>query len=174
VLVTVTAVLTGSTAAIVGATLPSRFASLSFWLLAVGSVGMAIIDIQCRRLPHQLTGALWAACAVCFAITAIVSQELEPLVRAVGAGSATAAVLLTVALAMPGQLGLGDVTFASALTFSLGWLDWYPAALGLLAGLLLQCAVAVLARLRHSDDRTTPMGPALVAGWLLAVVLGQA
>jgi leader peptidase (prepilin peptidase)/N-methyltransferase len=171
VLVTVTAALTGSTAAIVGATLPSMFASLPFWLLAVGAVGMAIIDMRCRRLPHHLTGALWAACALCFAITAIVSQELEPLVRAVCAGSATAAALLTVALAMPGQLGLGDVTFAGALTFSLGWLGWHSALLGLLAGLLLQSAVAVLTRLRRVDVRTTPMGPALMTGWLLAVVM---
>lgn len=169
--VVVTATVTGTTATMIGAVLPLTYALPSFWLVAVGGIGLAAIDVRSRRLPHPLTGTLWVSCVVCFAATAVINADAWPLVRAISAGAATTAVLLIIALAMPGQLGLGDVALAGTITFSLGWLSWQSAAFGLLAGLLLQTAVAIVATLRRSDDRATPMGPALIAGWLLAVVL---
>jgi leader peptidase (prepilin peptidase)/N-methyltransferase len=168
-LVMVTATCAGAAAAIIGAVLPPTLALPSFWLFAVIGVGLAIIDVRCRRLPHSLTGALYVSSGFCFVAAAVTGGDVEPLARAIGAGAATAAVLLVVALALPGQLGLGDVVLAGAVTFSLGWLGVQVAVVGLIAGLTVQGVAAIVVKLRRAGMAALPMGPALVAGWLLAV-----
>ncbi|WP_018802446.1 prepilin peptidase [Salinispora arenicola] len=169
--VIVTAAL-ATAAAITAATTPPGIALPAFWLFTVVGVGLAIIDARCRRLPHRLTGSLWLSSGLSFLAAAILDGDVEPLLRAAGAGATTSAILLLVALAMPGQLGLGDVVLAGAVTFNLGWLSWQAAATGLLAGLVIQGSVSI-ARSRRRADRAkaSPMGPALIAGWLLAVAL---
>lgn len=170
-LVVLTAVCAGAAAAVVGAALPPDLALPAFWLFAVVGVGLAIIDVRSRRLPHRLTGLVCVSSALCFMADATQGGTVGPLLRAVGSGAATATILLLLALALPGQLGLGDVALASVVTFTLGWLGLQTALTGLLAGLLLQSATAIVAKLRHRSGTTMPMGPALVAGWLLALVL---
>ncbi|MEV0611159.1 prepilin peptidase [Polymorphospora rubra] len=164
-----TAALTATTAAIVGATVPTGIALPAFWAFAILGVGLAIIDVRRRRLPHRLTGALWALCGLSFLGASIVNGSIEPLLRAAGVGVATITIMLTIALALPGQLGFGDVVFAGAVTFSLAWLSWHAAVLGLLAGLFIQAAVAGAVGIRRRDAAVAPMGPALMAGWLLGV-----
>jgi len=125
--------------------------------------------VRSRRLPFRLTGALWASSGLCFVGAAVTGQDARPLVRAATAGVVTAGVLLVVALALPGQLGLGDVALAGAVTFNLGWLSWRAAVIGLLAALLVQGVIAIALRLRRRERAMSPMGPALLAGWILAV-----
>lgn len=166
-----TAVLAATAAAVIGANVPWGVALPAFWLIAVVGVGLAIIDVRCCRLPHRLTGSLWLSSGLSFLAAAVPGGDIEPLLRAAGAGAATSAILLLVALAMPGQLGLGDVVLAGATTFSLGWLSWQAAATGLLAGLLLQGIMRIAGSRRRAERaKASPMGPALIAGWLLAVM----
>lgn len=162
--------LTGILGTIVGATVPLTLALPSFWIFAVIGVGLSIVDVRCRRLPHGLTVVLWISSGVFFGATAIDSGSAEPLVRAFIAGIITAVGLLLIALALPGQLGLGDVHLAGAIAMSLGWMGWRSVVIGLLAGLLFQSAISVLVRLWKRAEALTPMGPALVAGWLVAIV----
>ena len=172
--VIVTALLAATAAAVTGSVMPPGVTLPAFWLFAVMGVGLAIIDARCRRLPHRLTGALWVSSGLFFLMAALVGSDVGPLLRAACAGIAAAAVILTIALALPGQLGLGDVVFVGAIAFNLGWPGWHTAMLGLLAGLLLHGTIASVVRLRRSNDAKnspTPMGPALAAGWLLAVIL---
>ncbi|MEN3608569.1 hypothetical protein AAH979_03400 [Plantactinospora sp. ZYX-F-223] len=69
------------------------------------------------------------------------------------------------------QLGLGDVVLAGAITFNLGWLSWQAAVTGLLAGLVLQGSVGIAGSRRQTDRaKASPMGPALIDGWLLTVM----
>ncbi|WP_285687878.1 prepilin peptidase [Actinoplanes sp. NBRC 103695] len=166
-----TAGATGAAGAIIGAAVPPTFALPAFWVFAVLGVGLAIIDARCRRLPHRLTGALWASSGLCFVVVAATGGGAQPVIRAAGAGFATAAVLLLVALALPGQLGLGDVMFAGAVTFTLGWLSWQAAVIGILAGLLTQGVVVLAVKVFGRDQAASPMGPALLTGWLLAIAL---
>ncbi|MDG4790179.1 prepilin peptidase [Micromonospora sp. WMMD1102] len=165
-----TAVLAATATAITGATVPPGIALPAFWLFAVLGVGLAIIDLRCRRLPHRLTGSLWLSSGLIFLAAAVLSGDVEPLLRAAGAGGVTSAILLLVALAMPGQLGLGDVVLAGAITFNLGWLSWQVAVAGLLAGLVFQGSVGIARDSKRAGRANpSPTGPALVAGWLLAV-----
>ncbi|MFG1902457.1 A24 family peptidase [Micromonospora carbonacea] len=172
--VIVTVLLTAATAAVTGSVMPPGVTLPAFWIFAVVGVGLAIIDVRCRRLPHRLTGALWVSSGLFFLVAALVGSDVGPLLRAACAGAAAGAVMLTIALALPGQLGLGDVVFVGAIAFNLGWLSWQAAASGLLAGLVLQGFVGIaLSRRRADRANAVPMGPALVAGWLLAVVLAR-
>lgn len=165
--------LTGALAGLVVRLLPPSPVLPAFWAFAVLGVGLAVIDIRRRRLPHPLTATMVAACLFCYVVAAAISGNADPLLRAVILGTVTTAALLIIALAMPGQLGLGDVALAGAVTLNLGWLAWQAAVVGIFCGLLLQGAAGLVVRARTHNE-PIPMGPALVAGWLVGVVLPQA
>ena len=165
--------LTGAITGLVTSCLPPSPGLPAFWVFAVLGVGLAVIDIRRRRLPHLLTGTIAVACLVCFIVAAAISGDVDPLLRAVAAGMVTTAALLIIALMLPGQLGLGDVALAGAATLNLGWLGWHAAVLGILCGLLLQGAAGLVVRVRAHSNDPIPMGPALVAGWLAGVLLPQ-
>lgn len=168
--VAATSIVAGVGAAIPGAVLPISPALISFWLFAVIGVGLAIIDVRRRRLPHLLTGALWITSLVCFTVAAISGDTAVPLLRAIGAGIATAAFLFAIALALPGQLGLGDIALASGAVLTLSWISLLAAAFGLTFWVGLQ-AVVVLVRHKGHPNAIYPMGPALIAGWAVAVAI---
>ncbi|MET7949413.1 prepilin peptidase [Micromonospora sp. NPDC005324] len=167
-----TAVCTGVAAAIVGAVMPPTVGLVSYAIFAVLGVGLAIIDVRCRRLPHCLTGALWTSSGLYFAVAALSNGEIGPLGRATAAGIVTVTGMLVIALSLPGQLGLGDVAFAGAITFNLGWLSWSAAGLGLFTGLILHGVFATTLKHWSAGYALTPMGPSLMVGWLLTVALG--
>jgi leader peptidase (prepilin peptidase)/N-methyltransferase len=158
-------------AAITGAAVPASAVLPAFWLFAVVGVALAIIDLRCRRLPYLLTGALLATSALCFAVAVMTGAHVGSIARAALTGSITAAVLLMIALAVPGQLGLGDVALAGAIALNLGWLSWQAAFLGVACGLLVQATMVAIARSLRLGSQLSPMGPALICGWLLVVVL---
>ncbi|MCI4063349.1 hypothetical protein MRQ36_12485 [Micromonospora sp. R77] len=63
---------------------------------------------------------------------------------------------------------------AAALGLPLGWLGWPALGLGLLLPHLLNgvAVLALLATRRVRRDTALPFGPALLAGFWLAVLLG--
>ncbi len=162
--------LCAGTAAIVGARLPTTVTLPAFWLFAIVGVALAVIDARCSRLPHSLTGLLLTSSAVCFVAAVITGADAGSLGRAAIAGSVTAAILLTIAFILPGQLGLGDVAFAGVIAFNLGWLSWQAVVYGVAGGWLAQAAIVTTARFLRRGRRLVPLGPALMCGWLLAVV----
>ncbi len=68
---------TGASSALVAARVATSVVLPAFWLVTVLGAGLAFVDIRRQRLPHVLTGLLWAACASCFVADAIISQELD-------------------------------------------------------------------------------------------------
>jgi leader peptidase (prepilin peptidase)/N-methyltransferase len=151
--------------------LPVNFGLPGFWIFAVLGMGLAGTDLRRNRLPYALTVTLFFACAAAFIAEATRTGDFGPLARAAVVGALATAGLLALALALPGQIGLGDVTFAGAITFSLGWLSWQAATGGLLVGLLVQGVVVLAVKALARNRATLPLGPALITGWLLAVVL---
>jgi leader peptidase (prepilin peptidase) / N-methyltransferase len=169
------AVITGGCSALIAATITAPVVLPAFWLIAVVGTGLAIVDIRHQRLPHILTGPLWAACTTCFLADAINKHEAVALVRACVVATAMLGLLLLVAIALPGQLGLGDVNLAGVLAFSLAWVGLVSVMTGIAAGLVLQAMIALLAvRLRRTARREMAMGPSLLVGWLLAVTVVRA
>ncbi|MBN1173884.1 MAG: prepilin peptidase [Micromonosporaceae bacterium] len=168
-----TCLATGATASLACARCPALAVVPVFWLTAVLGTTLAIIDVRCHRLPHALTAVLWGVGGVCLVGDAIVAWEPGRLIVAGVSALATTGALLLIALAFPGQLGLGDVNLAGALALSLGWWYWSAPLVGLLTAFVLQ-AIVVAGRSvgggRPRKDRDGfPLGPALGLGWLVTL-----
>ena len=166
--------MTGTTAGLAAGILPLSPALPAYWLFAVLGVGLAVIDVRRRRLPHAITGSMAMTCILGFAAAATLGGSPASLMRALAAGSITAVAMLALALGFPGQLGLGDVALAGAITLSLGWLSWQAAVTGLVGAFAIQGTAALAAKTAARKGGLLPMGPALVGGWLIGVISAAA
>ncbi|WP_203780166.1 prepilin peptidase [Paractinoplanes rishiriensis] len=148
-----------------------RISAPGYWLFSVLGVGLSYIDLRRHRLPHAMVGATWLTCAVLFTIESINDGRFTALAQAICSGLAVSAILLLVALVAPGQLGLGDVHFAGATAFTLGWLGWQVSATAILTALVAQWVLA-LVTVARSRDRSTklPFGPVLFGASILATI----
>jgi leader peptidase (prepilin peptidase)/N-methyltransferase len=164
-------VVCGVASAIAGAGLPMSIAAVAIWIFATVSVVLAWIDMRVRRLPHPLTGGLWVGCGLLLLVQAILDRHLHRAADAAVIGLGTTTVFFLIALAMPGQLGLGDVVYAGAVALTLGWFGWTVAFSGVMIALIGQALVVLAAAVIGRRSATLPLGPALAAGWLVAVVV---
>ncbi|MET8150023.1 prepilin peptidase [Actinoplanes sp. NPDC049668] len=133
---------------------------------------LAAIDLRCLRLPDPLVALFAAVTVLPLSVGALATGEPGRLVRALLAAALTGAIYLIVAM-LPGDgLGLGDVKLAAVLAFTLGDAGWSAVAIGLLAPHLINGPVALSLLLTRRAERRTPLplGPALLAGALVAVI----
>lgn len=139
--------------------------------LAASSVVLAVIDIDCHRLPNRLTFPLYGVGLVAFGLIALAHRDAGPFVRAVLAAAAVFAVFFVLAFA--GGVGFGDTKLAGALGLFLGPLGWSAVILGVLAGFSLGglSAIALLIARKAGWRTEFAFGPALLLG-ALAVVVG--
>ncbi|MET8089575.1 prepilin peptidase [Micromonospora sp. NPDC005220] len=144
-------------------------------LLAVAAVGLVLarVDLACLRLPDPLVliagmlafGGLTAA--------ALLSGTPGRLLGALGGATVAGAAHVLLALLPGSRLGFGDVKLAAVLGLPLGWLGRDA----LLAGLLLPhvlhggLVLGLLATRRVHRSTLLPLGPALLTGAWLAVLL---
>jgi leader peptidase (prepilin peptidase) / N-methyltransferase len=144
------------------------------WLGAVG-LALAVIDIDCHRLPDRLTLPSYPVGVVLLGAAALAEHELAALGRALLAAVAVGGGFFVLALISPRSLGLGDVKLAGVLALYLGFLGWAELVLGLLAGFAVGAVVAVtlLAARRARWRSDVAFGPPLLAGALAAVVAGR-
>jgi leader peptidase (prepilin peptidase)/N-methyltransferase len=145
-------------------------------LLAVAVVGLvlAVVDLACLRLPDPLVVAAGTLALGGLTGAALLAGTPGRLVGAlVGAVLAGAAHVL-LALLPRSRLGFGDVKLAAVLGLPLGWLGRDALLTGLLLAHLLHgvLVVGLLATRRVSRDTLLPLGPALLAGAWLGVLLG--
>ncbi len=137
--------------------------------LAVAGLGLllAFVDLACMRLPDPLVAAL----AVVVVLPLALTGDGDRLGRAALCAGLFAAGYLTMALLPGGGLGFGDVKLAAVLGFALGFVGWPAVLTGLIAPHLINGPVAVVLLLRGRAGRRTalPLGPALLAGALIAV-----
>lgn len=133
---------------------------------------LAVTDLRVHRLPHRMTAAAWITAA--FAVSAEVAAcgKVAPATGAVATTIAVVAVLLGIAVALPGQLGLGDVNLAGTISLSLAWSGWITSVIAVFIGLAFQAAIAAVALVYGGNRHTQlPLGPSLVAGWLITALL---
>jgi leader peptidase (prepilin peptidase)/N-methyltransferase len=149
-------------------------AQLAAYLIVAGfGLVLAAIDVACLRLPDPLVGTAFLASGAVLLGVSIVDGSYGRLLRAVLAALAMAAVYLVLALLPGANLGLGDVKLAGVLGLLLGWLGWPAVLLGLFLPHLINGPVALVLLVtgRAKRGASLPLGPALLAGWVLAVVL---
>lgn len=167
----------GSAAAALGAALawrigPHPFVLLTTWL-AVITPTLVWMDLLEQRLPDALTVGSYPIVAGLVTLDAVVTGRLRPVVAAGTGLLLVGGFYLVVALLSPrGGLGAGDVKLAGLVGIITGSRrpdDAIVAILvGLLIGAILGCAVIVR---RRSLRATLPLGPAILGGALLTLLL---
>ncbi|MGY1815617.1 prepilin peptidase [Blastococcus sp. SYSU D00820] len=146
----------------------------AYLVAAVAGVLLALVDARHRLLPDRVVLPATALTAALLVPAAAVEGAWPALVRALLGGLALFVVLLVLALAAPGQLGMGDVKLGALLGLVLAWPGWPVLLLGVAAGFVVQAVVALvlLAARRITLRGHLPFGPALLAGAALAIGLG--
>jgi len=155
-----------------------RFGSTPYAVaaLVVTAAGVALfmIDLDHRRLPFAITGAMAVGTVLALAID-VVWHGTEPVATALLAAGLWLAVYGGIWLATGGRgMGLGDVALAPVLGLALGWLGWGPALVGLGAGFVIGAVVGVVLLLsgRVKAGAKVPHGPFLLSGAALGMLAG--
>lgn len=150
-------------------TLASLISALGLGYLALTAWPLAKTDIKVRRLPNIYV-------LPSFPIT-ILGQVTAGLVTGVWVNILWAWVAMIVTFALSlfvnrlGLMGMGDVKLMSAMALALGWYSPLLPALSLLISFLIAglAATALLAFGRIKLGGSMPLGPYLIAGFLVAV-----
>ena len=130
------------------------------------------MDSETYRLPARLVAPLAAAEAIILTILAVVLDQPDRLARALLAATAVTSAYLLIALICPPSIGMGDVYVTGIISGLLGWASWSQVLLGQvliwLLGPLVMLAAAIARPHNRGMTMPVPMGPALVAGALIA------
>ncbi len=141
-------------------------------LAAVG-VPLAAIDVVEQRLPHVLLLPSFPIVIALFTVAAVVQRDWAGIIRALIGMSALFAVFLSIVVASRGGMGAANARLAGLLGLGMAWHSWETLIVGTMLGLV--CAAIVGAGLittRRATPRTPiPLGPALIAGALVAVLI---
>jgi leader peptidase (prepilin peptidase)/N-methyltransferase len=166
-----TAVAAAFACAVVEASLGLGFESDLFVLLCLVGVLLAAVDLSCLRLPHIVVLPSIAASVALLAELAWLTGGWHRFVGALLGAVVLGAVYLLLYLLPGGNLGFGDVTLSVLLGLYLGWLGWGCVVLGALLPWLLNAPVLIVLLVSRRIDRkaSVPMGPAMLAGALLAI-----
>jgi len=148
--------------------------ALPAWLyLAAVSIALALIDIDCRRLPDVLVKPSYLVLAVLLGAAALLVGEPG---RLVGAGVGAAAMFglyFLMVFIYPQGMGWGDVKLSGVLGLALGWLGWAELIVGSFAGFLVGGAVSaglLLTRRISGRKAKIPYGPCMIIGFWIGAV----
>jgi len=144
------------------------------YLGAVG-VALAIIDLQCRRLPDSLTLPSYAVGIALLGLAALAARDADAALRALGGMAGLFAFYFLLALVNPAGMGYGDVKLSGVLGLYLGWLGWGEVLLGTFLAFLLSAltGLGMIAVGRATLKSALPFGPFMLAGALFAVLWGN-
>jgi leader peptidase (prepilin peptidase)/N-methyltransferase len=154
----------GSAAALLAGALGPVPALPALLLAVVLGTLLAVIDIRCLRLPDPLVGAL--------AVIVVAASGVDRLGPALGGAAVLGGIYLMLSVLSRGAVGLGDAKLAAVLGFALGHLGWPAVLAGLVAPQLINGPIAVFLLVTRRAGRRTalPLGPALLAGAVLAFI----
>ena len=143
------------------------------YLAAVG-LALALIDLDCKRLPDVLTLPSYPVAVVLLGAAAFFGSDSGSLLRALLGGLAMFAVYFALCFAYPAGMGFGDVKLAGVLGLYTAWLGWGAWAVGLFLGFFLGgiFGIALIAFKKGGRKTAVPFGPFMLLGALLAVLAG--
>lgn len=143
------------------------------YLAAVG-IALALIDLDCKRLPDALTLPSYPVAAVLLGAAMLLGSDSGDLLTALLGGLAMFALYFALAFAYPAGMGFGDVKLAGVLGMYLGWLGWGAWAVGTFLGFMLGGVFGIGLILVKKGGRKTavPFGPFMLLGVLIAVLVG--
>lgn len=142
--------------------------------LAAAGVVLTVIDLHHHRLPDLIVLPLYAVTVLGLAVAGLLSGSWPVWPALAGAGIWTVVVGVPWLVSGGRGMGFGDVKLAPVLGATLGWISVPVSVAGLVMAFLLGAAVSIVLLLARRADRRTalPFGPALLAGALLAVLVG--
>lgn len=163
------------------------FAGLVAWLLghnmdsvvpamlyfAAAGIALALIDLDCRRLPNAIVLPSYPVLAVLLTVSAWWRHDWWALARAGIGGLALFGFFLALALVFPAGMGFGDVRLAGVIGGVLGYLSWSTLIVGAFGAFLLGALVGVVVLATGKGGRRTalPFGPFMVLAALVAIVV---
>jgi len=144
------------------------------YLAAVG-LALAVIDLDCKRLPDALTLPSYPVAAALLGIAALAGSDSGDVVRALFGGAAMYAVYFALCFIYPAGMGFGDVKLAGVLGAYTAWIGWGSWTVGVFLGFFLGGIFGVaLIALQKGDRKTAvPFGPFMLLGVLAAILFGQ-
>jgi len=151
----------------------------AFLYLGAVGVALAVIDLDCHRLPDRLTLPSYPIGIALLGLAAIAHGAAGPLLRGLVAMVALFAFYYLLALIRlrghPRGMGFGDVKLAGVLGLYLGWLGWGQLLLGAFLGFLASALAGIGMMLagRATLKSRLPFGPFMLGGALAAIVFGQ-
>lgn len=135
-------------------------------------VGLAIIDLEVRRLPNAIVYPSAIAAVSLVLLGAALGAALDPATAAVGAATFGGG-LLAIALVSRGGMGMGDVKLAGLIGWVLGAVDIRAVAVAAAAAIVLGGMAGIVALLRGASRRDAlPFGPMLAAGAIVGASFG--
>lgn len=134
-------------------------------------VALAFIDLEHRRVPNVIVLPAGAAAVVWVGGAAFVGREPRVLLEALASGAAGFVLLLAIALAAPGGMGMGDVKLAAFIGLVCGRFGWEALVLAIFAGFIAGGVVGLLLLALGRAGRKTaiPFAPMLCAGGVLGL-----
>ena len=153
-----------------GSTSPSWPASLGWGVVAGVLFVQVTIDLSVRALPREVS---YLGVLVAGPLLAVAPSSGGLVGMVVGAAAMTVITIVLFVLAR-GSLGVGDVHLSPLLGMSLGWIDpWLvPVAWVVTAATGAAVILALLAVGRIGRSTRVPYGPFMVAGTLIAALIG--
>lgn len=150
------------------------WALVAYLYLAAVGLALALIDLDCKRLPDALTLPSYPVAGTLLATAALLGSDSGDLLTALLGGLAMFGLYFALCFAYPAGMGFGDVKLAGVLGMYLGWLGWGPWAVGLFLGFFLGGAFGIGLILVKRGGRKTavPFGPFMLLGVLIAVLVG--
>jgi leader peptidase (prepilin peptidase)/N-methyltransferase len=143
------------------------------YLAAVG-LALALIDLDCKRLPDTLTLPSYPVTAALLGGAALAGSDSGDFLKALLGGLAMFAVYFALCFAYPAGMGFGDVKLAGVLGMYTAWLGWGAWAVGLFLGFLLGgiFGIALIASRKGGRKTAVPFGPFMLLGALIAILIG--
>jgi leader peptidase (prepilin peptidase)/N-methyltransferase len=143
------------------------------YFTAIG-IALAIIDLDCRRLPNAIVFPSYPVLAAALAVAAGLEHDWWSFGRAAIGGAALFAFFFAVAYVYPAGMGFGDVKLSGLVGGVLAYLSWGTLVVGAFAGFFLGAAVGVALILSGRGGRKTavPFGPFMILGALVGIFLG--
>ncbi|NMR19233.1 A24 family peptidase [Cellulomonas fimi] len=147
------------------------FALAAVVAFVVGGVVLGVVDVRTRKLPDRLLLATALGVLASLVASAWHAGDPSALVRAGVGALVMFVVFLGIALAVPGELGFGDVKLAGVVGLMTGWFGWLTLLAAAVLTFVLAGAVAIgLLMIRRAGRRSTlPLGPFMILGALAAL-----
>jgi leader peptidase (prepilin peptidase) / N-methyltransferase len=137
------------------------------------AVVLSAYDIASYRLPNRIVLPSYPIVFGLLAFAAGMNDDWSALLRVGLAMTCCVAGYLALALALPGQIGMGDVKLSGIVGGACGFLSWQVLFAGVLFSFVLAALVAVpLVALGRIERRTrVPFAPFMLGGALLALIV---